>query len=298
MGEATQKLLGIIGLGILFLTLIYFTGEREEGHGLAGNLMQTAVSPLQGFASEIGSQSFDFFYFLFNYDEIISEKRALEEELSAEANLRYQLKELQKENQRLREMLGFQEQVEHELLPAEVIARDPSTWFETITINKGYADGVEQDMAVVTSRGLIGNIYQVSRSSSRVLLLTDTRRAVSALVQRSREPGFVGVVEGSPEKRGYLRMVNLPSEANIQIGDTIVSSGLGGIFPKGLVIGRVMEVETDHYGLLKQALLSPEADFNRLEEVFVVISSPVEEEVVDDNNENIEPNEEEKTNSE
>jgi rod shape-determining protein MreC len=126
-------------------------------------------------------------------------------------------------------------------------------------------------MAVVTSEGLVGNVLSVSRISSQVLLLTDARRAVSAMVQRSREPGEVGVVESAPGQPGYLKMVNLPREANIQPGDTVISSGLGGIFPKGLVIGYVLETGNDEYGILQYALLRPAANLNRLEEVFVVV---------------------------
>ena len=90
-------------------------------------------------------------------------------------------------------------------------------------------------------------------------------------IQRSREPGEVGIVENDPGLPGFLRMSNLPREANIQPGDTVISSGLGGIFPKGLVIGHVLEIGEDEYGILKHALLRPAANFNRLEEVFVVI---------------------------
>lgn len=195
----------------------------------------------------------------------------LQEELAVRDNLRYQLMELQKENFRLREMLDFKERVSYELLPAEVIARDPSQWFETIIINKGYDNGVQNDMAIVTSEGLVGNVAKVSRNSSQVLLLTDSRRAVSALVQRTREPGTVGIVEGYPEEKGSLRMINIPPEASLQTGDTVISAGLGGVFPKGLVIGHIVETGSDQYGLLQQAILRPAVDFNRLEEVFVVV---------------------------
>jgi len=274
LNRTTQKVLVVLGLIILLLSLVYFTGDITSRYTFAEDLVLTGLSPVQGFFSQLGTRTYHFFYGMFDYHRLHEEKKEIRDELARRDNLQHQLLELQKENYRLREMLDFKERTEYELLPAEVIARDPGYWFETITINKGYADGVEQDMAVVTSEGLAGNIYFVSRNSSKVLLLTDSRRAVSALVQRSREPGTVGVVEGYPEMKGYLRMINLPPEANIQPGDTIISSGLGGVFPKGLVVGSVLEIDKDHYGLLQRAIVKPAVDFNRLEEVFIVKETP------------------------
>jgi len=274
LNRTTQKALIILGLVILLLSLVYVTGDIASRYTLIEDLILTGLSPVQGFFSQLGTQALGIFYGIYDYPRLQEEARLLQEELARRENLQHQLLELQKENYRLREMLGFTERTEYELLPAEVIARDPSYWFETITINKGYSDGVEQDMAVLTADGLVGNIYFVSRNASKVLLLTDSRRAVSALVQRSREPGNVGIVEGYPEMQGLLRMINLPPEANIQPGDTIISAGLGGVFPKGLVIGKVLEIEIDQFGLLQRAIIQPAVNFNRLEEVLIVMEAP------------------------
>jgi rod shape-determining protein MreC len=271
LNQTTRKVIGLLGLIIVLLSMIYYTGVFRSRYTFAEDLLLTGLSPVQGFFSRVGHRTYTFFQGMFDYERVLAENKSLREEIAARDNLSHQLLELQKENHRLREMLGFENSVEYSLLPAEVIARDPSYWFETITINKGFDDGVKKDMAVVTSQGLVGSVYFVSQNSSQVLMLTDSRRAVSALVQRSREPGSIGIVEGYPQKNGFLRMVNLPPDANIQTGDAIISSGLGGIFPKGLVIGHVVEVEKDQYGLLQQALVAPAVNFNRLEEVFIVI---------------------------
>jgi rod shape-determining protein MreC len=280
LNQTTQKVMGILALIILFLSMIFFTSEFRTRYTFAEDLVLTGLSPVQGFLSKVGLSTLTFFQGMFDYGRVLDENEILREEIARRDHQGYQLLELQKENHRLREMLGFKIRVEYSLLPAEVIARDPSHWFETITINKGYADGVEKDMAVVTASGLVGNVFFVSRNSSQVLMLTDSRRAVSALIQRSREPGTIGIIEGFPEQTGFLKMINLPPEANIQKGDTIISSGLGGVFPKGLVIGHVIEVGKDQYGLLQQALVHPAVNFNRLEEVFIVIELPYEEEQV------------------
>ncbi|MCR3923223.1 MAG: rod shape-determining protein MreC, partial [Firmicutes bacterium] len=217
-----------------------------------------------------------------NYQLLLAENERMREQLAVATSLEARLVELREENDRLRRMLDLRAASSYELMSAEVIARDPSNWFNTITINKGSRHGVEQGMAVVTTDGLIGNIDSVSPTSAHVLLLTDGRRGVGALVQRSREPGAVGVVENDPDNAAYLRMKDLPREANIQAGDTIISSGLGGFFPKGLVIGYVINAETDEMGLTQYAQVLPAANFNRLEEVFIVIPQNVPEVIPDE----------------
>lgn len=278
MNPSVWRVVVILAIILLILSLIFFAGEELFHINLVNDAFLTGFSEVQGFVSRLGASTAGFFRGLFDFRKLQEENRELLKELADRENLRHQVLELQKENYRLREMLDFKERKDYELLPAEVIARDPSNWFETITVNRGSLHGVKKNMAVITSQGLVGNILKVSRTSSRVLLLTDSRRAVSALVMRSREPGDVGIVEGSSGESVSLRMTNLPPEANIQPGDTIISSGLGGIFPKGLVIGTVLETGLDQYGLLQQAVVLPAVNFNRLEEVFIVMEFPYEQE--------------------
>ncbi len=274
LGKTALRLLKGALVVVILLIVINYTGGEGMRLTLGEDLFLTVVTPVQGFFSRAGAQVANFFTGIFEFRQIQEENAMLREELAKMRDLSYQLSELQKENYRLRELLGFEERTKYKLLPAEVIARNPSYWFETITINKGSADGLEKNMAVVTHEGLVGSVIDTTATSARIQLLTDSRKAVSALVQRSREPGEVGIVEGNPELRGFLRMVNLPAEANIQIGDTIISSGLGGVFPKGLVIGQVVETGKDQYGLLQQAIIKPAVNFNRLEEVFVLLAAP------------------------
>ena len=174
--------MGILGLIILLLSLIFFTGKFRSRYTFAEDLIMTGLSPVQGFFSQLGLKTVTFFQGIIDYERVLEENNKLKTRLAARDNLHYQLLELQKENYRLREMLGFKERTEYSLLPAEVIARDPSHWFETITINKGYADGVEKDMAVVTSQGLVGNVMFVARDSSQILMRPDSRQPIGALV--------------------------------------------------------------------------------------------------------------------
>ncbi len=273
------KIITIVVVVVTLLILTALTGKERTRITFLENAVLTVFAPAQNLVSNITENTSDFVNSIRNYRQLLEENEAMREELDAAELLTAQLKEMRQENYRLRDLLDFKAKTSFEMLPAEVTGRNPNQWFEIITINKGSRQGVEKGMPVVTSRGLIGSVYTTALNSSHVLLLTDPSRGVSALVQRSREPGIVGTVEGLAEKEGYLMMRNLPPEANVQRGDTIISSGLGPLFPKGLVIGYVVEVGDDAYGLLKYALLEPAVNFNRIEEVFVVMEFPPEEEV-------------------
>ncbi|MDW7651246.1 MAG: rod shape-determining protein MreC [Bacillota bacterium] len=269
---------------LLFLVLLLGIGQLTAGRQnitVVEEVLLTVVAPVQGVFQRLTRSVESMFATVKNYQMLLEENARLNEQLAAALTLEARLAEVRRENDRLRLMLGFQERSQYDLIAAEVVARDPSDWFHTITINKGSLHGVERNMAVVTSEGLVGNVLTVSPLSAQVLLLTDPGRGVSALVQRSREPGEVsrGIVDNDPGRPGYLQIDRLPRDANIQPGDTVISSGLGGIFPKGLVIGYVLEVQDDDSGILTVARLRPATNFNRLEEVFVVIPSPPPEEI-------------------
>jgi rod shape-determining protein MreC len=265
-----KRILSLFLLLVLLLVMAQVTAQRQ-GVTVVEEAFLTVMAPVQGVFQRLTRSVESVQATVANYQLLLQENQRLHDQLAEVSTMEARMAELRRENDRLRRMLAFETRSEYDLIPAKVIARDPSNWFHTITINRGSRHGVGQNMAVVTSEGLVGSILSVSPLSSQVLLLTDARRAVSAFVQRSREPGLVEVDTGRPD---YLRMYNLPREANIQPGDTIISSGMGGIYPKGLVIGYVVETADEEYGYQKFARLQPAANFNRLEEVFVVIPEP------------------------
>lgn len=267
-----QKMITLFFVLTLLLVLTQRTVARQ-GITVVEEALLTVAAPVQGVFQRFTRSVEGLLTSVQGYRFLAAENRRLEDELAAALVLAARLTELRHENHRLRQMLNFEASSEHELIAAEVIARDSSSWFQIIIINKGSLHGVEQNLAVITSEGLVGSVLSVSPVSAQVLLLTDSRRAVSAMVQRSREPGIVGVVEADADMPGYLRMINLPRDANIQSGDTIISSGLGGIYPQGFVLGYVLEIAEEELGHLRFALLRPAANFNRLEEVFVVAPS-------------------------
>ncbi|MBI2950537.1 rod shape-determining protein MreC [bacterium] len=211
---------------------------------------------------QAGHWMFSWLIDLFN---VRSENRMLREQ-----NLRLslelvKLREERLENFRLRGLLNFKTRVSYPYIPAEVVARDPGRLANTILINVGRREGVEDRMAVVNSDGLVGKVLTASSESSVVQLLQDRNCRVSAVVQRpERAQGIVRCEDG----KFYLQ--DVPLRSAVEVGDVVVSSGVGGIFPEGLLIGTVEEVGQDQTGLFQEVVLKPGVDFSSLEEVFVL----------------------------
>jgi rod shape-determining protein MreC len=194
------------------------------------------------------------------------------------ANLQVENRELRATNQglrdaenevnRLRHALNYRERSVFKLIAAEIVARDSSTWWRTVTINRGRRDGIEIDMPVATDEGLIGKITTVSDSISVVLLVSDENCRVAAKVEGSREQG---IVSGERVTTGLTPLLNLnflSKQADLKPGQKVYTSGVGGVFPSGLLIGSVKTFRMRE--LDGQAQLTPAVDLSHLEDVFVV----------------------------
>ncbi len=177
------------------------------------------------------------------------------------------LKEKESENERLRTLLNFKKKFDYTIVPSEIIGRDPTSWFKTILINKGGKDGVQRDCGVITPEGAVGKVIHVSRSTSKIMLITDINSAVDSLVNRTRTSG---IVEGFG--KDVCRLNYVSKEEPLQTGDLIVTSGLNGIFPKGVLIGTVSAIEKDKSGFFQHIQVTPSVDFSKLTEVLVVLN--------------------------
>jgi rod shape-determining protein MreC len=176
------------------------------------------------------------------------------------------LREAEIENATLREQLGFKEaNPDFRLVAAEVIGRDPSNFLEYILIDRGSSDGITANMPVVTSQGLVGRIVEVYPRSSRVLLITDPSSSVNALIQSSRA---TGVVQGQTD--GSLVMRYIQQGEEVKVGDLVLTSGLGGHFPKRLIVGQVTSVRQRDVEPFQEAEVKPTVQFNHLEIVLII----------------------------
>lgn len=223
---------------------------------------------------------------------IYSENQRLKANLQSHSKLAAKIKQLEAENESLQEMLNYKSDLnDYSLRVAEVIMRSPDRWYQKVTINKGEKHGIKPNMAVITSDGLVGRVESISQFSSVIELLTDTNRLtnVSAIVQGNEE--VFGIIEGYDVEKEAFYFKKIRIEAPLEIGQTVITSGLGGLYPKGLFIGEVIEVQPDQSGMTKTALVKPAADMYRLDHVFVVERSYVPQ--YDDQPQDRESNQEE-----
>ncbi|WP_217586855.1 rod shape-determining protein MreC [Lentibacillus saliphilus] len=201
------------------------------------------------------------------------ENKILREKLSEYKNLIYQVQEIKKENDELRDTLDKTESIrDFKPIQATVVARSPERWIEQVTINKGLQAGVEPNMAVITADGMIGKIQTASEFTSTVQLLSgfDQLNRISATISREEDPIF-GLIEGYDKKTDTLMFKIIDhSGGAIEKGELVVSSGMGGVFPAGLSIGTVKDVVPDQYGLTNTALVKPAANMYEVNNVIVV----------------------------
>ena len=176
------------------------------------------------------------------------------------------LNEYYLENLRLKEALALKNKSPFKLIAAGVIARPADNWSLGIVIDKGSYNGIRKGMSAITYLGLVGRVTETTGHTSRITLLNDPNLGVSGVVQRSRQEGLVSGTLG-----GNLIMKYLPEDADIRIQDTVISSGLDAAYPKGILIGTVVEVGREFSGLSRYALIRPAVNFSNIEEILVVV---------------------------
>jgi rod shape-determining protein MreC len=186
------------------------------------------------------------------------------------------LRETLQENTRLRKLFDFQENHDLETWVARVIAKDVSTEFRAIRINRGEKSGVRKDMAVVTNEGVVGRVLRTTANTADVVTILDLLSAVDAIVERSRARG---IVEGMTDEACQLKFALRTDD--IEPGDVLISSGLGGIFPKGIPVGTVSKVDRKPFGISQVVEVRPSVDFSKLEEVLVVRNTETEADLLD-----------------
>lgn len=179
-----------------------------------------------------------------------------------------ELAEARKENERLRKLLDFRKSSQNKTLAAEVIGRDASFWRKILILNKGSNQGVRKDTAVFVPEGLVGQVLDAGPATARVLMLTDPDARVSSLADQSRAQGVVSG-NGSPD----LAMIYLELESGISVGETVLTSGIGGVYPKGIGVGKITGISRAADGLHLAAQVEPFVKFSKLEEVLCLVSS-------------------------
>lgn len=260
-----------LSLAIAVLIGIFGAVASKEAASFPENAVGVTAEGGQEIVSGIGG----WFRNIFSYFGSVKKLRAENESLKKmNIELDKQVKDmlgLEYENADLRTMLGLSEtEPKLDLVAASVIAKDPSNWYSSFTINKGTKDGIEKNQAVFTGNGeLLGQVYKVGNGWAEIITLLDPDSAVGSAVERTHD---IGVVEGdySLRLKGLCRMSYLSRDAEIAVGDYVETSGMGGIYPKGLLIGKVTEVIEENATMSKYATVEPLANIDKVREVFVL----------------------------
>lgn len=268
-----RNLLAVVALIVVFLSLAMNTVQPRENLTIVEKGLRIASSPFQYGFRAINESINGFFAYFTEKEALQQENEALKQQLSQLNSELVQMDEISMENVRLRELLSYKEETrgQYNLQLAGIIAENNTNLQHTITLDKGSNDGVRTGMTVMNHSGLIGRITAVMPDSSEVMLLPDRESAIGARVWSTRE--VVGVVEGDGSGSSNLKMIHLPHDADVYVGDSLVTSGLDGVFPGGIQIGEIISIEYSGNGLTKTATVKPYVSFNRLEEVFVLMNS-------------------------
>jgi len=267
-------IVGAIVLIVVNVIVLSVNSKRSVPSSGIGKFTISIVSPFQ----EIVSDSINFVKGIWKHYFLlitVSEENArLNHSLKQAEDRNNRLKEVELSYNRLKKLFEFKETLYKRVVAAEVIGRDPSPWFKTVIINKGSREGVQRGMPVVIPEGIAGLVTDVSKTYAKILLVVDQNSAVDALIQRSRARG---IIKGEPSGRLLLQYVQ--RKHDIHVGDVVVSSGLDGVYPKGIRIGYVHEVDRPDSGIFQQLAVTPYADFEKLEEVLVVLDLPEKPEI-------------------
>ena len=250
-------------LSALLITVDY------HGKGIIGLLKDIGFLVLKpvNYTVQNTVNRFEKYFQIFTQTESIHQKNwQLQQENRGILHENAILKEKLAAYEQIAKMVQFKEYYNYEMIPAQVIGREPSNWFHSVIIDMGSKDGVEVDMGVATYKGLVGKVIQVGYNTSEVILLIDQGCSVGALIQRTRE---IGIIKGGTES-AYCYLDYIAHDADVQINDIVVTSGMGSSVPKGIIIGRIVAVKKEKHDLFQRILIKPEVDFNKLEEVYIV----------------------------
>lgn len=252
-------------VAIIIIVIIAVTSMDRERISAGESLVGSVIKPVTGTITAVINSIRNSVTGIAEYRSLRDTNQMLNEQI---ISLRTQVREmeaLKQENQRLREMLDFKDiHSDYDLIGCDIVGKSPDNTSGVFTINKGAQNGVAKNMPVVTSSGLVGQVMDVGSSWAKVLPLNDQRSSVSVLVNRTRD---AGILKGNI---GFELTGSIPPDAAVVEGDDVVTSGMGGIFPKGLLVGRISRVSTGDSQLLKTIRIEPAVDFNKVEEVFVL----------------------------
>lgn len=256
---------------IAILVTIGLSALPNSKVNYVSDVFSTILSPFQRFFDFSGNKINNFFAHFDDIDRLKAENEELKKKVDEYENKVDNLLELEEKNKELKEALDIKDQYTNmKPVVANIIAKDMGNWFNIFTVDRGTKDNISNDYPVITSKGLVGRVMEADVLSSKVISIIDEDSSVS--VRLSRTNDLLMVVKGDAKLRdqGLCIMDYIPPDIDLSSGDKVETSGMGGIYPKGITVGKVLEVRQKTNGLDRYAIIEPSVDFKRLEEVLVL----------------------------
>ena len=266
----------IVLICAVVLTILLALISSLTGLGLPEMVVKGVLTPLRAGVSKLTLGAERLYSYMFSFESLEAENQSLKEQVAQLQQDARQADAIARENQRLRDLLELKQNNEdYELVDGYVISRSSQDWSSTVTINRGSAAGLKEGMCAVTANGeLVGLISEVGINYAVIKTLLDSSLEIAATISSS---GYNGMVQGaySSGLKGLLRMDYLPSSSVIRNHDEVVTSG-STVYPRGLIIGNVVDAGFDDTGVAKYALLQPAVEMGSLEQVFVITAYTVD----------------------
>jgi len=235
--------------------------------------LQAIAAPVQKVFSGASGAGTSLVSQIVNFRQTAVENESLRQELARTKVALANSRQASEENERLKGLLTLKEQTGYEPVPARVIARDPSGWFNTVTIDRGSSSGIELNMPVVTYGGIVGRVIALSPWTAQVMMITDEKAAAGGIVARLGDSGALGSVRGSGVS-GLIEMRYVSGLQKVEVGDYVLTTGQDNIYPAGLNVGEVVQVKHGTATQSHEVFIKPGAKLDELEEVAVLLYHP------------------------
>ncbi|WP_300262732.1 rod shape-determining protein MreC [Clostridium sp.] len=270
----------VIVLSVAFLGIIIFTVKSDSKNPISGGV-GTVLNPVQKVVYTISDKVHDVFDFFYNFSDIKNENNDLKKKNLELENKLVEYNELKRQNDVLRGIVDFsKENNQYKYIGTNIIGKSGSSFVEGYTIDKGSSEGIKKDYVVISPEGLVGVVTEVHSKWSKIQTLLNENVAVAATIEGDSNSGD-GIVKGYRNGSDMqAEITNLPMNSTIKEGETVVTSGLGGYYPKGIRIGEVTSVQSDDVKVMKTAILKTYVDFNNLQELFVVVPPSERDDIV------------------
>lgn len=269
--ETSRKsgVIGVIITIIILILLVIFTNKNTESESTLENMVNIAVVPVQNGLTYLKNKINNNDKFFENINELKTENEQLKQKNSQlEQSLR-EFEVMKTENEQLKQQLNLAEKyADYKTIPGAIISRDISNYSKTLVINIGSNNGIKENMTVIADEGLVGYVVSTTPKTAKIQTIIDSASSTSCLASTTRD---IMVCKGTIESEATLKATNFSTDANIIQGDSVETSGMGGIYTKGIHVGRVKKVVEGTNKIDSYAIVEAAVDFKKLETVLVII---------------------------